>query len=213
MARHTRDDAAVTRARILASAQQLIRQRGLHCVTVDDVARAIGMTRGAVYGHFRSRAELLGALLCCAEADFTARLAPLVQRGAGTGPDALEQALQAILHGDELARHVSLVAALLQHKCGAACELCPLRERVLRGVEALRVTFAMLLPAPGLAGLLLAHLWGLLGAHAMHLAPAGLSGSAAALARLYRGHAAQSAARACCRSDTTSHAILMRDTP
>ncbi|MBB3015725.1 TetR/AcrR family transcriptional regulator [Cupriavidus alkaliphilus] len=211
MARHTREDAAVTRARILASAQQLIRHRGLHCVTVDDVARAIGMTRGAVYGHFRSRAELLGALLSCAEADFAARLAPLAQ--AGAAPEALAQALQAFLHGDELARHVSLIAALLQHKCGEACELCPLRERVLRGVESLRVTFAMLLPSPDLAGLLLAHLWGLLGAHAMHLAPAGLSGSAAALARLYQHHAALPAARASCRSHATSDPAPMRDTP
>ncbi|ULX50882.1 TetR family transcriptional regulator [Cupriavidus taiwanensis] len=211
MARHTREDAAITRARILASAQQLIRHRGLHCVTVDDVARAIGMTRGAVYGHFRSRAELLGALLSCAEADFAARLAPLAQGGAG--PDALAQALQAFLHGDELARHVSLIAALLQHKCGEACELCPLRERVLRGVESLRLTFAMLLPSPDLAGLLVAHLWGLLGAHAMHLAPAGLSGSAAALARLYQGRPALSGARASCRSDATSGPALMRDTP
>lgn len=205
MARHTREDAAVTRARILASAQQLIRQRGLHCVTVDDVARAIGMTRGAVYGHFRSRAELLGALLGCAEADFAARLAPLAEGSAG--PDALEQALQAFLRGDELARHVSLIAALLQHKCGEACELCPLRERVLRGVESLRAAFEPLLPAPGLAGLLLAHLWGLLGAHAMHLAPSGLSGSAAALALLYRGKAALAATRHGGRADATSNPL------
>ncbi|WP_427307296.1 TetR family transcriptional regulator [Cupriavidus sp. H39] len=213
MARHTREDAAATRARILASAQQLMRQRGLHCVTVDDVARAIGMTRGAVYGHFRSRAELLGALLCCAEADFAARLAPLTQGGDGTGTHALEQALSALLSDDELARHVSLIAALLQHKCGDACELCPLRERVLRGAEALRAAFAMLLPAPGLAGLLLAHLWGLLGAHAMHLAPSGLSGSAAALARLYQGNPALAATPEAGRSAATSNPALMRDTP
>ncbi|NOV24429.1 TetR family transcriptional regulator [Cupriavidus necator] len=213
MARHTREDAAATRARILASAQQLMRQRGLHCVTVDDVARAIGMTRGAVYGHYRSRAELLGALLCCAEADFAARLAPLTQGCDGTGPHALEQALSALLSDDDLARHVSLIAALLQHKCGEACELCPLRERVLRGVEALRAAFAMVLPAPGLAGLLLAHLWGLLGAHAMHLAPSGLSGSAAALARLYQGNPALAATQEGGRSAATSNPARMRDTP
>ncbi|MDQ0140479.1 TetR/AcrR family transcriptional regulator [Cupriavidus necator] len=213
MARHTREDAAATRARILASAQQLIRERGLHCVTVADVARAIGMTRGAVYGHFRSRAELLGALLSCAEADFAARLAPLAQGDAGTGPHALEKTLSDLLRGDELARHVSLVAALLQHKCGEACELCPLRARVLRGVESLRAAFAVVLPAPGLAGLLVAHLWGLLGAHAMQLAPSGLSGSAVALARLYRGHVALSAAQLGCRSGATSSAARVRDTP
>lgn len=188
MARRTREDAAVTRARILASAQQLIRERGLHCVTLDDVARAIGMTRGAVYAHFRSRAELLGALLSCAEADFAARLAPLSRGASGTGPRALQQALAALLHGDDIVRHVSLLAFLLQHKCGDACELCPLRARVLQGIEVLRETLAVLLPAPGLASLLVAHLWGLLSAQALHFAPSGHSGCAASLARLYLGH-------------------------
>lgn len=217
MARCTREDAAVTRARILASAQQLILHRGLHCVTVDDVARAIGMTRGAVYGHFRSRADLLGGLLSCAEADLAARLAPLSRDRAVAGPGALEQALAALLHGDDIARHVSLLAALLQHKCGDACELCPLRARVLLGVETLRETLAALLPAPGLASLLVAHLWGLLSAHALHLAPSGLSGCAASLARLYSGHEALPdgvpAAALACRADTTCDPALIRDTP
>ncbi len=186
MVRRTRDDAVATRARILDSAQQLMRQRGLHCVTLEDVARAIGMTRGAVYAHFRSRTALLGALLSCAEADFAARLAPLAD-GARARPAALESALAALLDGDTLARHVSLLAALLQHKCCTACELCPLRERVLTGFDRLRGALADLLPEPALAGLLVAHLWGLLSAHALQLTPAGLSGAAPALATLYLG--------------------------
>jgi len=187
MGRRTREDAAVTRARILAAAQQLIRQRGVHCVTLDDMARAIGMTRGAVYAHFRSRDELLGALLTCAEADVADRLTPLLQGCAGTAPAVLEQALAALFDGDGIVRHVSLLAFLLQHKCGDACELCPLRARVLQGVEALRERLAALLPAPGLADLLVVHLWGLLSAHSLRLAPADLSACAAPLARLYFG--------------------------
>lgn len=217
MVRRTRDDAADTRARILASAQKLIRQRGLHCVTLDDVARAIGMTRGAVYAHFRSRTALLGALLSCAEADFAARLAPLSQARANAGPGALERLLAALLHGDDIARHVSLVGFLLQHKCGAACELCPLRARVLRAVEILHDTFAALLPEPGLAGLLVAHLWGLLSARALQLAPSGLSGCAASLARLYVGPGMQPDAHVLPatvrRVDSTGHAALLRDIP
>ncbi|CAG2137263.1 hypothetical protein LMG31506_01811 [Cupriavidus yeoncheonensis] len=184
MVRRTRDDAVATRARILDSAQQLMHQRGLHCVTLEDVARAIGMTRGAVYAHFRSRAALLGALLSCAEADFAARLAPLAD-GARARQGALEPALAALLDGDAIARHVSLLAALLQHKCGDACELCPLRDRVQTGIGTLRGTLADLLPDPALAGLLVAHVWGLLSAHALQLTPTGLSGAAPALATLY----------------------------
>lgn len=121
MVRRSRDDAVATRERILASAQQLMHQRGVHCVTLEDVARAIGMTRGAVYAHFRSRAALLGALLSCAEADLAERLAPMGPIGAGEAPAALEPGLAALLDGDGIARHVSLLAFLLQHKCGADC--------------------------------------------------------------------------------------------
>ncbi|WER49068.1 TetR family transcriptional regulator [Cupriavidus sp. WKF15] len=207
MVRRTRDDAVATRARILDSAQQLMHQRGLHCVTLEDVARAIGMTRGAVYAHFRSRAALLGALLSCAEADFAARLAPLAD-GKRARPGALEPALAALLDGDAIARHVSLLVALLQHKCCTACELCPLRERVLTGIDRLRGACADLLPEPALAGLLLAHLWGLLSAHALQLTSAGLSGAAPALATLYLGAGVQHGASV--RQDAPE---CIRDTP
>jgi TetR/AcrR family acrAB operon transcriptional repressor len=207
MVRRTRDDAVATRARILDSAQQLMRQRGLHCVTLEDVARAIGMTRGAVYAHFRSRTALLGALLACAEADVAARLAPLAD-GVRARPGALEPALAALLDGDAIARHVSLLAALLQHKCCIECELCPLRDRVLTGIDTLRGTLADLLPEPALAGLLVAHLWGLLSAHALQLTPAGLSGAAPVLATLYLGAGMQHGA-----SFPPAGPARIRDTP
>ncbi|MFJ4293775.1 TetR family transcriptional regulator [Cupriavidus sp. NPDC089707] len=209
MVRRSRDDADATRARILASAQQLMRQRGVHCVTLDDVARAIGMTRGAVYAHFRSRAALMGALLSCAEADLADRLAPLDRHHAGAATDVLEPALAALLDGDGMARHVSLLAFLLQHKCGTACELCPLRVRVLRGIDTLRNTLAVRMTEPGQAGLLVAHLWGLLSAHALQLAPAGLSGCAASLARLYAAPGMQRDAY----QDGAGGPAFPRDTP
>ncbi|MCY1288368.1 Bacterial regulatory protein, tetR family [compost metagenome] len=209
MVRRSRDDAVATRERILASAQQLMRQRGVHCVTLEDVARAIGMTRGAVYAHFRSRAALLGALLSRAEADLAERLAPMRRIGAGKAPAALEPALAALLDGDGIARHASLLAFLLQHKCGADCELCPLRARVLRGIDTLRDTLAAGMPSPALAGLLVAHLWGLLSAHALQLAPSGLSGCAASLARLYAAPGMQRGAY----QDGATDPALPRDTP
>jgi len=181
MARRSRQHAAATRARILASAGQLVRTRGAHAVTLDDVARAIGMTRGAVYGHFRSRAELLGALLADAEADIAARL----DCAAPDTPARLDRVLAALLEGDGLARHASLLSALLQHKCTDACELCPLRARICCQAERLRERLAAWLPDPLHAHLLMAHLWGLLGAQSLQLAPDRLSHWAAPLARLY----------------------------
>lgn len=47
-----------TRQRILRSAATLFATRGFEATTIDDVMRACGLTRGAFYAHFRSKAQL-----------------------------------------------------------------------------------------------------------------------------------------------------------
>jgi TetR/AcrR family acrAB operon transcriptional repressor len=180
--RRSREAAASTRERVLDSARQLIEARGAHAVTLEQVARAIGMTRGAVYVHFRSRAELMRALLADAEADLAARLA----RWEAHSRTHLEPAFGALLHDGGLASHASLLMAVLQHKCSDDCELCPLRARILRRAVHLRRKLAARLPDARDASLLMAHLWGLLSAQALQLVPAsGFDACAGSLARLY----------------------------
>jgi AcrR family transcriptional regulator len=41
----------------------VIRQKGFYRTTLEDVARQAGMTRGAIYGNFRSREDLFLAVL------------------------------------------------------------------------------------------------------------------------------------------------------
>jgi AcrR family transcriptional regulator len=52
-----------TRARLLEAASLVIRQKGFYRTTLDDVARQAGMTRGAIYGNFRSREDLFLSVL------------------------------------------------------------------------------------------------------------------------------------------------------
>ncbi len=49
--------------RILAAASELISHYGYDKTTVDDIARAAGISKGAVYLHFRSKEQLFEALL------------------------------------------------------------------------------------------------------------------------------------------------------
>jgi AcrR family transcriptional regulator len=51
-----------TRARILDTAWELVRERGAEAVTVADVAAAAGVSRQLVYVHFENRAGLLVAM-------------------------------------------------------------------------------------------------------------------------------------------------------
>jgi AcrR family transcriptional regulator len=58
-----RADAARNRARILAAASELVDERGIACVSMDDVARAACVGAGTLYRRFGDRAGLALALL------------------------------------------------------------------------------------------------------------------------------------------------------
>lgn len=51
------------RQEILAAAHKLIEERGIEGLTVDDVAREAEFAVGSIYRHFRSKEELIEALL------------------------------------------------------------------------------------------------------------------------------------------------------
>lgn len=54
---------AATRTRLLEAAARVYAARGFAGATLDDVAEEAGLTKGAVYGHFGSKDNLLVALM------------------------------------------------------------------------------------------------------------------------------------------------------
>ena len=62
MARKTKEDAAITREQLLDAAEKVFRQRGVARSSLAEVAAAAGVTRGAVYWHFRDKADLCSAM-------------------------------------------------------------------------------------------------------------------------------------------------------
>ena len=51
--------AAATRARLLEAAAAVFIKHGYAAVSLRDIAKAAGVTKGAIYGHFRSKGQLL----------------------------------------------------------------------------------------------------------------------------------------------------------
>jgi TetR/AcrR family transcriptional regulator, acrAB operon repressor len=62
MARKTKEEAQATRERLLDAAENLFRDRGVTRTSLAEVATAAGMTRGAVYWHFKDKADLFRAM-------------------------------------------------------------------------------------------------------------------------------------------------------
>lgn len=63
MARRTKKDALLTRAALLDAAELLFEQNGVSRTSLADIARAAGVTRGAIYWHFKDKADLFDAML------------------------------------------------------------------------------------------------------------------------------------------------------
>lgn len=53
----------VTRARLLDAAETLFGDRGIHRSSLDEIAGAAGLTKGAVYANFGSKKDLITAIL------------------------------------------------------------------------------------------------------------------------------------------------------
>lgn len=63
MARRTKQEAQETRTRLLDAAEQLFHERGVSRTSLQDIAQAAGVTRGAVYWHFEDKVQLFDAMM------------------------------------------------------------------------------------------------------------------------------------------------------
>jgi AcrR family transcriptional regulator len=107
-----------TRQRLLAEAQRLFRERGYAATSLEQIAEAAEVTKGAIYGHFASKEDLLlGAIEAGrgATPDYAALLGdesrPLPERLAEFGRAA---AVQNPGDTEQLAVFLEFFAALLR---------------------------------------------------------------------------------------------------
>ena len=63
MARRTKEDAEQTRKTILVAALDIISTKGLANTSLDQIAHQAGVTRGAIYWHFKNKTELFSVIL------------------------------------------------------------------------------------------------------------------------------------------------------
>jgi len=117
---------ARTRLRILEHAARLFRRHGYDGIGIDAIMDAAGLTRGAFYAHFRSKADLFAAVTA-AESDFVRRLQAARADGAGA-----RAVIDAYLDPANRAR------------VGAGCTLAALTGDVARAPQRVRKAYGEL---------------------------------------------------------------------
>lgn len=134
--RRTKEEAAVTRTTILKTALSIFSAKGYSAATLEDVAKAAKMTRGAIYWHFKSKADLYNTLV----EEVSARGAAVVQGAVAEGGTLLEILRRvfvrqcALIEEDKEARAVMELALF---KTGLDTELQAGRKKQLEAGNAL----------------------------------------------------------------------------
>jgi TetR/AcrR family transcriptional regulator, acrAB operon repressor len=61
--RRTKNEAEETRSRILDAAERVFSEQGVSRTSLEDIARAAGVTRGAIYWHFKDKRDLFASMV------------------------------------------------------------------------------------------------------------------------------------------------------
>ena len=119
-----------TRARILDVALELIADRGFAATSTREIAERLGVTKAALYYYFRTKDDLLAAIVGPA----TSELDVLIERA---GADASSEARDGLLLGyvDLVARHADLIRVLANDpavkECASLRAVIPLFQRLV----------------------------------------------------------------------------------
>ena len=61
--RKTKEDTEISKLRILLAAEEEFCQRGFVAANMDSIAKAAGLTKGAIFWHYKSKADLFKAII------------------------------------------------------------------------------------------------------------------------------------------------------
>lgn len=129
MVRRTKEDALATRDSILDAAEQLFVKQGVSGTTLQHIATAAGVTRGAIYWHFLDKGAMFNAMMERVKTPLEAA-AQLVDSDSAVAPlEALRRHILVVLQvtvEDPQARRVFEIATL---KMEFTDELNEVRER------------------------------------------------------------------------------------
>jgi TetR/AcrR family acrAB operon transcriptional repressor len=121
MVRKTKEEADLTRRQIIDAARRVFLEFGVSHTTLEKIAATAGVTRGAVYWHFRNKTELFFAMREQAILPFVDRV---VFKEDDSDPlDGIETALREIFHilGDQ--PEVRETFEIISFKCEYVNEL------------------------------------------------------------------------------------------
>ncbi len=110
-------DAAERKNEIMDAAEALFRQKGYEAATISDLVERLGIARGLIYYHFKSKEDILDAMLERAAASLLAAARKVAGDKSVATPERLLRTLMAMNAGDDaLVEHLHSAGNALMHQ-------------------------------------------------------------------------------------------------
>lgn len=133
--RRTKEEAEQTRDQILDAAETLFFERGVAHTSLEQIARAAGVTRGAVYWHFRDKADLFAAMQKRVRLPQEDVLEELAENGTSDPLETLRESCKGALATIARDERRQRVCCILMHRCEYVEEMGEPAMRQLRNKE------------------------------------------------------------------------------
>ena len=141
MVKKSKADAELTRQHLLDAAELLFLERGVSRTSLQHIATAAGATRGAIYWHFKDKADLFNTMMArvVLPLEQALRSAAPAQSASGCPLQRLIDALMGALHATVHDPQTRRVFAIATHQVEYVDELRAVAERrleIMRGILA-----------------------------------------------------------------------------
>ena len=132
MGRKTKAQAAQTRQEIIDAARRVFHENGVSRTSMESVAKAAGVTRGAIYWHFENKAALFYAMREEAMQVLEETRAWLAEQDIYNPLDAIERSLLILF--DTLENHPAVRQSfeIMMLRCEYVDEFTPVLQEVIR---------------------------------------------------------------------------------
>lgn len=131
MARRTKEEGQATRSALLDAAECMFQERGVSRTTLANIAQAAGVTRGALYWHFKDKGDLFNAMLDRVTLPLDADWHALMSQGCDP-LDAWREHMRRTLHRIAHDAQTRRVMQIAMHKVESGGEMSKVVERYLQ---------------------------------------------------------------------------------
>jgi len=133
MARRTKEEAQETRNRLLDTAEHVFNERGVSRTSLAEIAETAGLTRGAIYWHFKNKLDLFDAMMERVTLPMEQVTEEFADASLADPVGYIRNQSVAILKNIDKNPQIQRVFEIMSHKCEYVDEMAPLKVRHLEG--------------------------------------------------------------------------------